>query len=281
MKLTTSGLAVLGLATISNAHMLLAHPPPYPDQNLSNGPLAADGSDFPCKSSSYTGGTTTTLTPGSSQPLDFTGTAVHGGGSCQISITYDAVPNKQSTWKVLHSYISGCPAEGTNENVGNDASKPRPFNYPFEIDERLPAGKATLAWSWINKIGNREFYMNCAPVEVGGSSSDQAYLNSLPNMFVANIQMPTGFPGTTVEGTDVIFPNPGEYVTYGNQGTLKKDYNKAADPPADVIRQLPPAHQLLKSPRLRHHLLLLFQQHLRALVAEVAVVPPRLVQLAL
>lgn len=41
-------------------------------------------------------------------------TAVHGGGSCQLSITYETDPRKQkdpSSWRVIYSIEGGCPTD--------------------------------------------------------------------------------------------------------------------------------------------------------------------------
>ncbi|KAK3900672.1 hypothetical protein C8A05DRAFT_17043 [Staphylotrichum tortipilum] len=200
-----------GLASVSQAHMLLRIPAPYSSPALQNGPLAPDGSNFPCQSTggAFTG-TPTKMAKGSTQKMGFTGQAVHSGGSCQISITYDEAPNKQSSFKVIHSIQGGCPARNVNGNAGNDPAAAAVDEYEFTIPEGIPNGKATLAWSWLNKGGNREFYMNCAPIEISGAEGSQATLAALPDMLVANIA-PGGTCATT-EGIDIEFPNPGASV---------------------------------------------------------------------
>ena len=61
-------------------------------------------------------------------------TAVHGGGSCQISLSYD----EGTTWKVIHSFVGGCPL---NKNL--------PITFPSDT----PAGKGVLfAWTWLNHV---------------------------------------------------------------------------------------------------------------------------------
>lgn len=210
MYFTKTFLVAGGLASVSQAHMLLRTPAPYTSPQLQNGPLAADGSNFPCQSTggAFTG-TATKMEKGATQKMSFTGSAVHGGGSCQISITYDAQPNKQSSFKVIHSIQGGCPARNAAGNIGNDPNAPAPDEYEFKIPDDIPNGKATLAWSWMNKIGNREFYMNCAPIEITGKEGSQSALAALPDMLVANIAPSTC---ATVEGVDVEYPNPGKSV---------------------------------------------------------------------
>lgn len=216
--------AALCLASVTSAHMMMSNPVPYGKSTLNNSPLNADGSDFPCKQ--RTGvydaeGANNVMALGSSHPLTFVGGATHGGGSCQISITYDENPTASSTFKVIHSIEGGCPVKNNNGNIGDSASSPDPDTYSFPIPSNLPTGNATLAWTWFNKIGNREMYMNCAPVTLtGGSSSkrsedyeeiskrDQAAYNALPDMFVANI----GNGCETQDSTDLLFPQPGDSV---------------------------------------------------------------------
>jgi hypothetical protein len=211
MYFTKTFLFASGLASVSQAHMLLRIPAPYTSPQLQNGPLAADGSNFPCQSTGggFTG-TATQMEKGTTQKMAFTGQAVHSGGSCQISITYDAQPDKQSSFKVIHSIQGGCPARNVNGNAGSDASAPGPDEYEFKIPDDIPNGKATLAWSWLNKSGNREFYMNCAPIEITGKEGSQSALAALPDMLVANIA-PGGTCATT-EGVDIEYSNPGNSV---------------------------------------------------------------------
>jgi hypothetical protein len=211
-KSSVSVLAAGSLASVAHAHMLLRTPTPYPGHISS--PLDPSGSNFPCQLVSFTGAATE-MAQGSSQEMAFTGSAVHGGGSCQVSVTYDNPPTAASAWKVIHSIQGGCPARNTPGNLPENANLEGPDSYPFTIPADLPTGNATLAWTWLNKVGNREFYMNCAPVAITGSGGSETALAALPDMFVANIAVPGLNPGnqcTTAEGTDVEFPNPGSSV---------------------------------------------------------------------
>ncbi|RFU35189.1 hypothetical protein B7463_g1107, partial [Scytalidium lignicola] len=215
-------LAALCLASATTAHMTMSKPVPYGLSTLDNSPLLATGADFPCKQRSgvYDAeGAMNVMPLGSTQPLTFVGGATHGGGSCQVSITYDANPTKSSVWKVIHSIEGGCPVKGQAGNIGDDASSPDPDTYSFTVPTSLPTGNATLAWTWFNKVGNREMYMNCAPISLTASSSkrsedetlmvrDQAAYNALPDMFVANIGNGCG----TQDSTDLLFPAPGDSV---------------------------------------------------------------------
>lgn len=235
MKVATTFIAALAAARLPavDAHMILNKPTPYGKSTLNNSPLAGDGSDYPCKQRPgvYDAqGANNVMPLGSTQELSFTGSAVHGGGSCQISITYDKEPTKNSIFKVIHSIIGGCPAKGIQGNLPSDPNGSGASKYNFKIPEDLPTGEATIAWTWFNKVGNREMYMNCAPVTITGGSAkrarsvpvlrrDQSAYNTLPDMFKANI----GNGCTTADSKDVDFPNPGSSV--------EKDGGGAAAPP--------------------------------------------------
>jgi hypothetical protein len=64
------------------------------------------------------------------------GSATHGGGSCQFSLSYDG----GNTWAVIHSIIGGCPLNSA---------------YTFSVPSGVPSGNALFSWSWFNKVGNR------------------------------------------------------------------------------------------------------------------------------
>ncbi|KAK9445407.1 endoglucanase [Metarhizium brunneum] len=200
-----------GLVASASAHIKIINPAPFDNARLSNSPLDASGSNFPCKNADYSVRPVkeNVYAQGSTQTLEFLGSAVHAGGSCQVSLTTDPSPNKNTVWKVIKSIEGGCPAKDQTGNLeGGSATGKVPYTYDFKINEQLGAGNYTLAWTWFNKIGNREMYMNCAPISVTGSGGSSNYLDSLPDMFVANVGNGCGVP----EGTDVQFPDPGQDV---------------------------------------------------------------------
>jgi hypothetical protein len=203
----TQAFIIAALASLSEAHMTLRLPAPFP--GVISSPIEPDGSNYPCQMK-VTGGTPTKMEKGSKQQLGFTGSAVHGGGSCQVSITYDEAPNAQSSFKVIHSIEGGCPARNTPGLLPDNPTGPAPDTYDFTIPDDLPSGKAVLAWTWFNKVGNREFYMNCAPIEISGGGGSESALAALPDMMIANI--PQGGTCKTAEGKDIKFPNPGKSV---------------------------------------------------------------------
>lgn len=216
----SKSLIVTGLASAASAHILMTNPVPYNAASLDNSPLEPDGSNFPCKvvaGGGYeAGGASNVYAQGSTQQLEFQGTAVHGGGSCQVSVTTDLEPDTNSVWKVIKSIEGGCPAKDQEGNLpGDNAGAKVPYSYDFTIPDELSAGNYTIAWTWNNKIGNREMYMNCAPLTVTGGAGDSGLLDSLPDMFVANV----GNGCETEHGTDVEYPNPGNDVDRFNGQT--------------------------------------------------------------
>ncbi|KAM3417462.1 hypothetical protein BST61_g5707 [Cercospora zeina] len=208
-SLLTAAAACSLLVSSVNAHMVIVSPVPYGVDTLNNSPLEPDGSDFPCKQRSgvYDVSQMNEMPIGVPQKLEFKGGATHGGGSCQLSVTLDKAPTKDSKWKVIHSILGGCP----NSKVGNADGSPNYEQNPtfeFSMPKGMPNGEYTLAWTWFNKIGNREMYMNCAPIKVTGGADNNEVYDSLPDMFVANIGNGCG----TTEGEDFVFPQCGQYV---------------------------------------------------------------------
>lgn len=198
-------LAILALFGHASGHMLLAQPVPYGEQTLDNSPLKSDGSDYPCKqrtgvydlpSSGFN-----EMIVGEDQPLEFKGSASHGGGTCQLSVTTDLEPTKDSVFKIIKVFEGGCPT-AADGNSGSSA-------FTYQIPPEVPSGNFTLSWMWYNKIGNREVYQNCAPISVSGGAQDKTDYDTLPNHYLVNLP-PSEC--SSVESTDLEIPNPGNNV---------------------------------------------------------------------
>ncbi|KAK2590710.1 hypothetical protein QQS21_011604 [Conoideocrella luteorostrata] len=207
-------LSILGLAALTSAHMQMSYPPPFRSKHnpyttdvdySMTSPLESSGSNFPCKGyhkllNTPQGKSVATWQAGQSYSITVEGSATHSGGSCQVSLSYDG----GSSWKAIHSYIGGCPLTP---------------NWEFTLPDDTPSGDALFAWSWFNKVGNREMYMNCAHITINGARkvrrSPSDPLSSRPAMFVANVNNGCG----TLEGADVLFPNPGPDVDNISQKT--------------------------------------------------------------
>ncbi|TQS35779.1 hypothetical protein Golomagni_03790 [Golovinomyces magnicellulatus] len=186
---------------IVQAHMELSYPAPFRSRFNSKAPagivdysmtspLKTDGSDFPCKGyhkdmqdKTGAGAPVATWSAGSEYSFTVVGGATHNGGSCQAALS----------------------------------------NFKFAVPADAKSGNAIFAWSWVNQVGNREYYMNCASVAISGSSTSKSPpkvpFSSRPNLFVANI----GNGCTTVEGKDTVYPDPGPDVTNRSAGSTASD----------------------------------------------------------
>lgn len=242
------GVAVLCalLAGSASAHMQMMKPYPIrsplnkdakgqKDYSYTN-PLQASGADYPCKGyADDEFDSQATYQPGQSYEMELDGSATHDGGSCQLALTYD----QGKTFKVIESMLGTCPT---------------PKKYNFKVPSDAPSGEALLAWTWFNKVGNREMYMNCAMVTIGGSSNGnetdadhthnkpaehpkaedkkaahppmematrdaehtETSFDSLPELFVANVKQKGDC--VTIEGESVDFPEPGDNVIGKSDG---------------------------------------------------------------
>jgi hypothetical protein len=211
--------ATVFMAASTNAHMIMKSPVPYGASTLNNSPLEASGDDFPCKQRPgvYDAeGASNILAIGEPQTLSFTGSAVHGGGSCQVSLTTDLQPTRDSKWMVIKSIEGGCPANVAG-NLPEDPSGNGAGQFQYTIPDGISPGEYTIAWTWFNKLGNREMYMNCAGATVVGAKSKRYASRpkiekraDFPNMFVANLAKINDCK--TPEGFDYNFQNPGSDV---------------------------------------------------------------------
>ncbi|KAI5854461.1 hypothetical protein BZA05DRAFT_266392 [Tricharina praecox] len=214
MQFTFSTIAaVAALIGSSAAHMIMADPPQWVVPGESLGPLDPSGSDFPCANGVAVTTASRTYTAGESAILQVQGSAVHGGGSGQMLITYDMPPTASSVWRVMVSFEGDHPVKAD----GNLPADPYLLHAPisYTIPEGLPSGTAVVAWSWFNRVGNREMYMKCATVAIEGKTasvsnlSDDPAMLALPTFFRAN----SGNGCTVPEGIDAIaFKYPGTQV---------------------------------------------------------------------
>ncbi|KAI8872310.1 hypothetical protein GQ42DRAFT_119576, partial [Ramicandelaber brevisporus] len=178
-------LVLLGFALVSSvsAHMMMANPPPrrsknspfYVQQGLVDYDMTAplgSSKPFPCRGFP-TGPTTFTVQAGQAIPVQIEGSATHQGGHCQFSISYDG----GRTFVVLQTVMSECL-----RGSGNSFMVTIPATAP-------PAESAVFSWSWINRLGAREYYQNCADIRIEGGVLDGSI--SGPELFVANL---AGYP---------------------------------------------------------------------------------------
>lgn len=218
MKISFTFLAFM--AALSSAHVELTSPAAFRSKYNQNipisdvdydmtSPLNATGSDYPCKGylsdlGTLASGSVKEYVTGFGIPFNLAGTATHGGGSYQASLSIDG----GTTFKVITSYIGNCPIPSMSQYA--------------KVPNDVPAGPAVFAWTWFNKLGNREMYMNCASITIRkgvNNTAPSVPFVSLPDIFVANI----GNSCSTAESFDVEFPDLGNDVQrYGVDGVDSK-----------------------------------------------------------
>ncbi|PSK37406.1 hypothetical protein B9Z65_2148 [Elsinoe australis] len=211
---TSSFLALAALSSISSAHLILTEPTPFVFQkpDYKRDPLNPDGSDYPCKKVNgqpLQSQGNNDIAVGQTYNLKWDNYVTHGGGSCQLSVTRDLDPTSSSKFKVIKTWQGGCPIASD----GNNWAAPLPWEMPEEVQD----GEAVLAWTWMPRLGIREeIYMNCAPINVSGGASDDSAFNSLPDLFLPNLQSSSCHKPLNSE--NLVVPNPGKYaVTGGDQ----------------------------------------------------------------
>ncbi|KAI1844876.1 hypothetical protein JX265_009463 [Neoarthrinium moseri] len=221
--------AMIGLKIpIAHGHTFMQNPVPFPSQYLDNGPVAKDGSNWPCSGDTEydRAGIANVWKRGSQQYLQAMGGATHGGGSCQISITLDPKPNRQSQWRVIHSIEGGCPIRNLTEvNYGESPTVLLPSIYNFTVPNWVPIGPVIMAWTWYGRWSVPEMFMNCAPIMVLGGPQEPDVPESVrlekfhaaPLVFEAN----NGNGCWTMnQGNCVKFPNPGNSVEVNEECPL-------------------------------------------------------------
>jgi hypothetical protein len=166
MKFSVSVVAAISvfLPQIISAHLIMLEPKQWfvPEiirstVELSDGqqsPLQRDGSNFPCHGVAP-GAPVATYLPGTTQKLKLQGSAVHGGGSGQMSITYDIKPTKDTKFRVMTSWMGDHPIKAAGnlnkEDRDPDGKGPAlpldPLNpLSFRVPDGLPKGQAVVAW---------------------------------------------------------------------------------------------------------------------------------------
>ncbi|KAI0242125.1 hypothetical protein L0F63_003215, partial [Massospora cicadina] len=97
----------------------------------------------------------------------FAGDAPHDGGHCEFSISYDG-----KEYAVIKTILSECLRNGV-------------MMYDITIPQSAPSGRAILSWTWFNRIGEREIYMNCAALHIKGGPASGMIFG--PRRLIANL----------------------------------------------------------------------------------------------
>ncbi|ORX66639.1 hypothetical protein DL89DRAFT_65774 [Linderina pennispora] len=179
--LLKSATALLTLATAVLGHMEITYPcprysprcatrPTLPpgqsfDYNLNvpagsngniNSPICHHDTPWPQANEVWTAGETVSVKFNA-------GGATHSGGHCEFSVSYDG----GQTFVVLYQRLRYCFFTSAPSQGGTDSVR----TYTFNLPATLPgAPRVTFLWSWVNAVGNREFYSNCADVAIKGAA---------------------------------------------------------------------------------------------------------------
>ncbi|RUP44278.1 hypothetical protein BC936DRAFT_149687 [Jimgerdemannia flammicorona] len=179
------------IATIS-AHMAIRDPPTrrsldssyYQEAHcVSNNlvtPLTFQGKfTYPCRGFAP-GPALKTWTAGRPVSVEMIPSANHGGGHCELAISYDNV-----NFAVIYQSFDTCHSHCVQ---GDRAACTLNFTLPVTLP---PSPSAVLAWSWIAHTGNREYFHGCSDIQiVAPAASRKRSRKSKPNTKVTG-----GFTG--------------------------------------------------------------------------------------
>ncbi|KAJ9086803.1 hypothetical protein DSO57_1000427 [Entomophthora muscae] len=182
MQFSIQASLLLSLLGSSAAHMALSEPAPrrsthHPGYTWENqdfditNPLG-EQFPFPCRGAPV-GPVYKAYKAGSNIDIHIDGGAKHSGGHCQFSMTYDQV-----NFAVLKTVMGDCIISTVD--------------YQVAIPKDAPNGNATFVWTWFNKIGNREMYMNCVDIEITDGSDNGSIKGK--KMVVGNLPGYPTFP---------------------------------------------------------------------------------------
>jgi len=155
---------------------------------------------------------TATFNAGQSFTVQIVGSAPHGGGHCQFALSYDG----GNTWVVIADALRTCPLGG---------------NYAVTIPSTAPASdKVAFAWTWVNAVGNREYYMNCADIIIKNAAGSGGYVTGKKLLIVNQPGYPTvgEFMGNTETGLDLFNARP--TITVRASGTTSPSPTPATTP---------------------------------------------------
>ncbi|OMJ12526.1 hypothetical protein AYI70_g9063 [Smittium culicis] len=170
-----------------------------------------------CKNTGKRNAPVATWTAGQTVSASFeAGGAAHGGGHCQFSLSYDG----GKTFVVVYEQLRYCFFDGPSSS--NSASV---LNYKFTLPESVPASNSVVfAWSWVNAVGNREFYMNCADVAINSNSNSFSGKQMvIANYGPGNPVIPE-FNGNYETGIE-LYNNSPVITVYGNGVTSNNNNN--------------------------------------------------------
>ncbi|KAJ1906556.1 hypothetical protein LPJ81_001290 [Coemansia sp. IMI 209127] len=173
---------------------------------------------FPCRNFKA-GPAQGTMVAGHPFHVRFDGVATHLGGDCQFAVSYD----NGTTFAVIWDKISSCFLDTVDGG------------YDVPVPNTIPASKkAIFAWTWVNGLGSREYYMNCADVRIENYSHQEPL--TAHELLVVNLPgKPTVSPKTGREEdklTSLMKQRP--FVTIGKPTDLAREEDGAGEKKARV-----------------------------------------------
>jgi hypothetical protein len=255
IAIVATTLSLIITNNIANAHMAMYEPAPRYSSYEASSPQPPSGQTYDYNIKSPIGTSTVindpickhtvpydtpvaTWSAGQTVSVKFQSDgAAHSGGHCQFSISYD----NGKTFVVIQNEFRYCfftgPASGNTASV---------LSYDIALPAQLPSGRAIFSWTWVNCSGNREFYMNCADVQINGNG------NSLTGqqMLIANYgsQYPAipEFDGNYDTGLDLYNSQP-QITVYGSGGSNSTQpassspaINDSTDTNGNTYQTMPP-----------------------------------------
>jgi hypothetical protein len=192
-------------------------------------PLYHDGATFPFPCKGFPKGPSTKTINGNTVNMKLEGSATHGGGHCQFGVTYD-----DSTFVVLKTVTDNCLISG--------------MEYSFDLPSNIPSGDITVFWTWVNRLGNREYYMECADITVNNPNGNNSPVEIQgKELLVVNILgktiIPENFPVGN-DGIDLLNARKDISIMSGSGGNSSSQ----EPPPSQQPQPRPPPQQPQQQP---------------------------------
>ncbi|KAJ2296918.1 hypothetical protein IWW55_004960 [Coemansia sp. RSA 2706] len=229
--------ALAAIAGVSYGHMAMIKPCPFfspncetqppalpagasYDYNIKN-PIAPDGPLM--KTNLVWPAPVETWTAGEDVTIKFQKDgAAHGGGHLAISISFDGGKTSVMVFQRLrYAFFNGPSSSNT----------PEVLEYTFKLPADVPScDNVVVSQTWVNAIGNREWYRDDSLVSIKGSTSATSFTG--PQMVIANHNgYPTipEFNGNYDTGVD-LYENAPIITIYANGGSSTGSSPSAAAP---------------------------------------------------
>jgi len=170
--------------------------------------VSPDFFSFPCKG--FPKGPVVATFEKNEITITLEGTATHGGGHCQFGISYD-----DNNFVVLKTVLNECLLNT--------------MSYSYEIPTYARGDNITVFWTWINRIGNREYYMECADVNVKTNGK----MTNIPGKELLIVNLP-GYPTvpewevgapSSLDGRDLFYSRKNINVNYDKHNSDKHIHN--------------------------------------------------------